>query len=182
MFFRIFQALNFGLVEISPTNPNFWQFRQFNAIGPLFCSFVQHHQLELRTFKTYSKLQKLVQNENIDVQNLENIGSPLMFFTRIFFGTMRLFLKFFGFHQRVSPSFFRYFATQWMSKNSPPLLQFSALWFLRKFFKISQGFPLIFFIFCNQLEFHKAQRVPLLQFCALDIAPTLAVDKQLAQW
>ena len=35
--------------------------------------------------------------------------------------------------------------------------------------------PFIFLIFCNQLEFHKAQRVPLLQFWALDIAPTLAV-------
>ena len=51
--------------------------------------------------------------KNIDVQNLENVGSPLVFFTLIFFGTMRLFLKFFGFHQVfwipqvfwVSPSF-----------------------------------------------------------------------------
>ena len=30
-------------------------FRQFNTIGPLFCSFAQHHQLELRKSKTYSK-------------------------------------------------------------------------------------------------------------------------------
>ena len=95
-------------------------FRQFNAISPLFCSFVQHHQLELRTSKTYSKRQNLVQNKNIDVQNLGNIGCPpLVFFTRIFFGTMRLFLKFFGFHQMVSSPLrlFRYFATQWISKN-----------------------------------------------------------------
>ena len=49
-------------------------FRQFNAIGPLFCSFVQHHQL--RASKTYSKRQNPVQNKNIDVQNLENIGPP----------------------------------------------------------------------------------------------------------
>ena len=32
-----------------------------------------------------------------------------------------------------------------------------------------------FFIFCNQLEFHKARRVPHFQFRALDMAPTLAV-------
>ena len=61
-------------------------FRQFNAIGPLFCSFVQHHQL--RTSKTYSKHQNLVQNKNIDVHNLENIGSPLWCFSLDFFHTM----------------------------------------------------------------------------------------------
>ena len=70
-------------------------FRQFNAIGPLFCSFVQHHQLELRTSKTYSKRQNFVQNRNIEVQNLENVLRiphwcfPLGFF----FGTMRLFFE-----------------------------------------------------------------------------------------
>ena len=45
-----------------------------------FCSFVQHH-LELRTSKIYSKRQNLVQNKNIDVQNLENIGSFLWCFS-----------------------------------------------------------------------------------------------------
>ena len=39
-------------------------FRQFNAIGPLFCSFVQHHQRGPRTSKTYSKCQNLVQNKS----------------------------------------------------------------------------------------------------------------------
>ena len=66
-------------------------FRQFNAIGPLFSSFVQHHQLELRTSKTYSKRQNLVQNKNIDVQNLKNVGPPLVFSIWIFFGTIQLF-------------------------------------------------------------------------------------------
>ena len=102
-------------------------FRQFNTIGPLFCSFVQHHQLELRTSKTYSKRQKLVQNENIDVQNLENIAAPsLGVFHSNFFGTMQLFLKYFGFHQRVSPSFVSIFC------NTMDV-------------KISQGSALIFF-------------------------------------
>ena len=46
--------------------------------------------------------------------------------------------------------------------------------------KIGKLFPQkaplqFFFIFCNQLEFHKARRVPLLQLSPLDIAPTLAV-------
>ena len=47
--------------------------------------------------------------------------------------------------------------------------------FLGNFFKSPKGSPSIFLIICNQLEFHKARRVPLLQFWALDIAPTLAV-------
>ena len=34
---------------------------------------------------------------------------------------------------------------------------------------------IFFFIFCNQLEFHKARRVLPFQFWALDMAPTLAV-------
>ena len=142
-------------------------FRQFNAIGPLFCLFVQHHQLELRTSKTYSKRQKFVQNKNIDVQNLENIGShPLVFFTRIFSALCDFFWSFLD-STKVSPlGLFRSFATQWMSKNpkGSPLLHFSALWHFKN----------LIFKFLN-LFFHKAQRVPLLQFWALDIAPTLAV-------
>ena len=93
-------------------------FSQFNAIDRIFCSFVQHHQIELRTSKTYSKRQSLVQNKNIDVQNLENIGCPpLVFFTRIFFGTMRLFWNFLDSNKGSPLRLFRYFATQWISKN-----------------------------------------------------------------
>ena len=92
--------VNVFLVGVFEENARLLQllvfFRQFNAIGPLFCSFVQHHELELRTSKTYSTRQNLVQNKNIDVQNLENLGCPpLMFFTRIFFGTLRLFFEVF---------------------------------------------------------------------------------------
>ena len=95
-----------------------------------FLLFVQHHQLEPRTSKTYSKHQNLVQNKNIDVQNFENIGKipPLVFFTRIFFGTMRFFLKFLDSTKGSPLRLFRYFATQWMSKNlKGSLLHFSAL-------------------------------------------------------
>ena len=90
--------------------------------NPFFCSFVQHHQLELQTSKTYSKRQKLVQNKNIDVQNLENIGSPLGVFHSNFFRHYATFLD----STKGSPlRLFRYFATQSMSKNA--LLHFSAL-------------------------------------------------------
>ena len=53
--------------------------------------FFQHHQLELRTSKTYSKRQNLVQNKNIDVQNLENRILPL-FFTRHYATFFEIFL------------------------------------------------------------------------------------------
>ena len=111
--------------------------RQFNAIDPFFCSFVQHHQLELRTSKTYSKRQNLFQNKNIDVQNLENIRCPpLVFFTRIF-SPLRL---------------FRYFTTQWMSKNlkGSPFTFFGTVQkshfknFFPIIFKISQRSPFDF--------------------------------------
>ena len=102
--------------------------RQFNAIGPLFCSFVQHQQLELRTSKTYSKRQNLVQKKNIDVHNLENIGSALGVFHSDFFRHY-FFFDFFGFHQRVSPSFVPILCNTMDVKNpkGSPLLHFSAL-------------------------------------------------------
>ena len=96
-----------------------------------FCSFVQHHQLELRTSKTYSKRQKLVQNKKIDVQNLENIGSPLVFFTRIFFGTMRLFLD----STKGFPSFVSIFCNTMDVKKIPkgsPFTFFGTVTLLKK--------------------------------------------------
>ena len=116
--------------------------------------------------------------QNIDVQNLENIlRIPLWCFS----------LEFFGLHQRVSILFclLRYFATQWMSKNpkGSPLLHFSALWhcskisfwnFFRKFL-ISQGSPFNYFRILKPTGVSQSPKVPLLQFWALDIAPTLAV-------
>ena len=81
------------------------------------------------------------------------------------------FLKFFGLHQRVPLHFFRYFATQWMSKNpkGPPFTFFGTVTlfknhFSKIFWEIFQSHqrvpPSIFFIFCNQLEFHKARKGP----------------------
>ena len=97
-------------------------FRQFNAIGPLFSSFVQHHQLELRTSKTYLKRHNLVQNKNIDVQNFENIGSPLVVFHSDFFGTMR---PFWTFLDSTKPlRLFRYFVMDVKQPQRVPLFTF----------------------------------------------------------
>ena len=134
-------------------------FRQFNAIGPLFCSFVEQHQLELRTSKTYSKRQNLVQNNNIDVQNLKNIlRIPLWCYSIGFF---RHCATCFGLCTKGSSlRLFRYFATQWMSKNpkGPPFTFFGTLtqfknliYFFRKrffrkfFFKSPRVPPATFF-------------------------------------
>ena len=108
-------------------------FRQFNAISPLFCSFVQHHQLELRTSKTYSKRQNLVQNKNIDVQNLGNIGCPPppWCFSLGFFSAQCDFFEVFWIPPNglVSPSFVSIFCNTMDLKKSQrvPLLHFSAL-------------------------------------------------------
>ena len=135
-------------------------FRQFNAIGPLLCSFVQH-QLELRTSKTYSKRQNLVQNKNIDVR--------FGVFRSDLFRHYATFFNFFVLHQRVSPSFVSIFCNTRMSKNSkgPPFTFFGPVTlFNNHFLRFFQNFCLqkvplsIFFIFCNKLEFHKARRVP----------------------
>ena len=161
------------LVGVFEENTDFYSgsffFRQFNAIGPLFCSFVQHRQLELWTSKRYSKPQNLVENKNIDVQNLENIG-PLWCFSLGFFSALcDFFLKLFGFHQRVSPSIFSIFCITMDLKKSqrvPSFTIFGTVTLFKNFkifsifFNVSKGSPFNFLKFCNQLEFHKAQRVP----------------------
>ena len=156
-------------------SPNLTVGSFLDAYGPLFCSFVQQHQL--RTSKTYSKPQNLVQNKNITVQNLENILKiPLWCFSLGFFlAQCDFFKKFFGLHQRVSPSFVSIFSNTMDVKKSQraPFYNFrhrgtvqkSYLKYFRKFFKISQGSPFNFFFkFCNQLEFHEAQSVPFYNF------------------
>ena len=71
-------------------------------VGPLSCSFVQQHQLELRPSKTYSKRQNLVQNKNIDVPNLENRkhtkDPPFGVFHSDLFRHCDFFFDFFGLH------------------------------------------------------------------------------------
>ena len=147
-------------------------FRHFNAIGPLFCSFVQHHQLELRTSrrsKTYSKRQNLVQNKNIDAQNLENIG-PFGDFTRIFSALC----DFFGFHQRVSSSFVSIFCNTMDVKKIPkgPPFYIFRQWHCSK----------IILIFFSEI-FIKSLQGPLKWGpSSYFIAPTLAVPGLFDTW
>ena len=85
----------------------------------------------------------------------------------LFFGTKRLFFETFWIAPKGPPSFVSTFCNTMDVKKSQrvPLLHFSALLhFKNLIFKIFLGkspqrAPLHFFIFCNQLEFHKAQRV-----------------------
>ena len=84
-----------------------------------------------------------------------------MFLTRIFF-------ELFWIPQRISSPFVSIFCNTMDVKKSQRvhfhIFQHcsitSFLNIFRKFLKISQGSALIFFICCNQLESHKAQRVP----------------------
>ena len=136
-----------------------------------YCSrfFVQHHQLEPRSSKTYSKRQNLVQNKNIDVRNLENIELPFWCFSLGFFSALcDFFSNFFAFHQRVSPSFVSIFCHTMDVKKSQRVYIFRHCdtvqksqfqFFSGNFLKSLKGPPLIFSYFA-QLGFHKAQRVP----------------------
>ena len=107
----------------------------------------------------------------MDVQNIDNIGSPLVF---------SHFFEDFWIPPKGSPlQLFLYFATQWMSKNpkgSPfyifrycDIVQKSNFqkFYLEIFLKSLNGPPLIFFPIFNQLEFHKAQSVPLFTILSL---------------
>ena len=123
--------------------------------------------------------QKRVQNEkktqNRRPQPRKHTKDPTL--APLFFGTLRLFLKFFGLHQRVPPSFVSIFCNTMDVKKSqrvPPFTFFGTVTlfknliqkiFLGNFFMSPKGPPFSFFlIFCNQLEFHKARRAPLLNF------------------
>ena len=124
-----------------------------------------------------------------------------MFFTRIFFGTMRLFWKFFWFPPEGLPSFVSIICNTMdvkKLKKGPPFtflckfyvhfyvhfyyrhcdtVQKSQFYhFFRNFPKSPKG-PLFFFIFCNQLEFHKAQRLPLFTILGLRYSALLLIKE-----
>ena len=102
------------------------------------------------------------------MQNLENIGCPhLVFFARFFSAQCDFFwippkgfpfvcfdiLQHNGCQKIPKGPSFTFFGTVTLFEN---LIKN----FFPKFFKISQRSPFNFFLFCTQLEFHKAQRVP----------------------
>ena len=96
----------------------------------------------------------------------------MVFFTLIFSALCDFFELFLDCTKGSPLHLFRYFATMNVKKSQrvPSFTFFGTvtlfkdliLNFFRKFSKISQGSVLlsICFIFCNQLEFHKAQKVP----------------------
>ena len=102
--------------------------------------------------------QKRVQNEkkkqNRRPQPRKHTKDPTL--APLFFGTMRLFLKFFGLHQRVPPSFVSIFCNTMDVKKLqrvPPFTFFGTVTlfknliknFFRKFFHVTKGSPLRFF-------------------------------------
>ena len=137
--------------------------------GPLFCSFVQQPQTSTTSNLNNSNLRsasKTKRKNKTDVHNLQNTPWPHFF--------SALFLKFFGLHH---PSFVSIFCNTMDVKKSqrvPPFTFFGTVTlfknlfekiFLGNFFMSPKGPPFNFFqIFCNQLEFHKARRVPLSNF------------------
>ena len=136
-----------------------------------FCSLVQQLD-ELRRFNTVNLRTSPIQKETKPTSTTSKTRfGYLGVFHLDFFGIMRLF----ELHQRVPLRLFRYFATQWMSKN-PKGSPFYIFWhcdtvqkshfkFFPEISKISQGSPLhFFFIFCNRLKFNKIQRVTFYNF------------------
>ena len=116
-----------------------------------FCSFVQQPQTSTTSNLNNSNLRSASKTKR--KQPRKHTKDPTL--APLFFGTMRLFLKFFGLHQRVPLHLFRYFATQWMSKNCKrsPLLHFRhcdtiqkshSKFFLGNFFMSPKGPPFNF--------------------------------------
>ena len=100
--------------------------------GPLFCSFVQHPQtsttsnLNNSNLRSASKTKRKKQNRRPQPQ--KHTKDPTL--APLFFGTMRLFLKFFGLHQRVPPSFASIFCNTMDVKKSqrvPPFTFFGTV-------------------------------------------------------
>ena len=84
--------------------------------------------------------------------------------------TLRTFFENFWIAPKGPPSIFSCFATSWSFTrfNGSPFyifrhcdnVQKSHFHFFWKFHKVPKGSHFNFFLICNQLEFHKAQRVP----------------------
>ena len=147
-------------------------FRQFNAIGPLFVHLFNIINLNYERPKLTRNAEPRPKQKHRRPELRKHRIPPLAFFTRIFSALCDFFI-FFGFQQRVSSSFVSIFYNTMVLKKSQrvpsftffgtvTLQKFHFKIFFWKFLKIFS--PLTFVIFCNQLEFHKAQRVPLLQF------------------
>ena len=148
----------------------------FGRVRPTFL-FICSTTSNLNNFKPQQlQPQQRVQNEKKKKQNRRpefrnHTKDPPI--APSFFRDYATFLKLFGLHQRVPPSFVSIFCNIMDVKKSqrvPPFTFFGIVTlfknlifknFLGKFFKSPKGSPSIFFTFCNQLKFHKTRRVPL---------------------
>ena len=139
--------------------------------GPLFCSFVQQPQTSTTSNLNNSNLRS-VQNEkkkqNRRPQPRKHTLAPLFFST--FFEVFWIapegppficfdILQHNGCQKIAKGPPLTFFGTVTLFKN---LIQKNFFW---KVFHVSKGPPFDFFqSFCNQLEFHKARKVPLFNF------------------
>ena len=91
-------------------------FRHERSTFLFICSTTSNrNNFEPQQLEPQKRVQNKKKKQNRRPEPRNHTKDPLI--APLFFGTMRLFLKPFGLHQRVPPSFFRHFATQWMSKN-----------------------------------------------------------------
>ena len=131
-------------------------------------------QLQTSTTPTSEARPKRKEKQNRRPQPRKHTKDPPI--APLFFGTMRLF-ETFCITPKGPPPFLSIFCNTMDVKKPqrvPPLyilrhwdtVQKSHLkFFFGKFFHVPKGSPLqFFFIFCYQLEFHKARRVPPFQF------------------
>ena len=131
--------------------------------GPLYCSFLQQH--ELRRLKTSEPRPKQKKRRPEPRKHTEGFFGYLGVFKLDFFGTMRLFWKFLDCIKGSPRHLFRYFATDWILKNlpgSPSTFFGTVTLFKYLIFNVSKGSPFHFFIFCYTL-FKKPNGYPLSQ-------------------
>ena len=143
-------------------------FRQFNAIGPLFCSLFNIINLNYGRPKHTLNARNSSKTKTLTSRTSKTLHPPLVFFTCIFFRHHATFFEVFWIPPKGLP-FVCFDILQHNGCEKIPKAPFYIFrhcdtvqksHFFRKFCKISQRSPFNFFIFCNQLEFHKA----LLQF------------------
>ena len=149
----------------------------FRRVRSIFCSFVQQRQTSTTSSLNNSNL-KSASKRNEETKQMpeprNHTKDPPI--APLFFGTMRLFLKLFGLHQRVHTSFVSIFCNTMDVKTTqrvPPFTFFGTVTlqkshfkiFFWKFFQVPKGLLFIFFsYFAASWSFTKPEGSPLLQF------------------
>ena len=149
-------------------------FRHERCTFLFICSTTSNlNNFKPQQFQPQKRVQNEKKNQNRRPQPRKHTKDPTL--APLFFGTMRLFWSFLDCTRGPPFICFDILQHNGCQKIAKSLLHFSALWhcskislkkfFLGNFFMSPKGPPFNFFSnFCNQLEFHKARRVPLLNF------------------